>query len=277
MEKIDKEKQKELHFYFKKIENYFEDKKKVILQYKHIPLEEILKNAPKYYMLISLIEKVNIFLSKDNEWLKHFVIGNKIKFDYDSYERWKKGKAYRQSGYSNTQAPSKWIHVLQEYFLDLLEAIQILLMMEFYIKDEEYKKFLKNNPEIYYKIRANYIRSSVPSENIEKIFEIIDFLLNTSIEHNFLNTLVVNSTLCMKVYRKIDKSEIFNLLKQKEFYIKYHLEYLKRTSFLNRPKIPYEEDVIKVAEDFLKTLSDLRLTYKEYKNRIILKHENAKI
>ncbi len=266
----------ELYQNYKKIDNYFKLKEEFIQRYKHVSFEEIMNNAPKYYALINLIEKINVFISKDTEWLKHFLEKNKINFNYDSYERWKANKEINTKGYSNTQAPSKWIHVLQDYFIDLLESLQIILLMQYYIKDEDYKNYLKATPELYFKLRANFVRPSLPSEDIEKFFDVIDYILNINIQNNFLTNLVIDATLCMQVYRYIDKLKIMDLIKQKAFYIKYRLDFLKKTRLTSRIKIPYEEDVISIAEKFLEKEVDLRYTYNEYKNRLIEKYNKVR-
>ena len=270
------ENSEELYQNYKKIDNYFKAKEDYIQKYKHISIENILDNAPKYYAFISFIERINTFLSKDDLWLKHFIEKNKINFDYYSYERWKINKKINIHSYSNTQAPSKWIHVLQDYFIELLESLQVLLVLQYYIRDEDYKNFLKASPELYFKLRANFTKPSIPSENIEKFFEIIDYLLDINIQHDFLTKLVIDASLCMQVYRYIDKSRIFDLLKQKEFYIKYRLIFLKKTRFTSRVKLPYEEDIINVADKFLEKVMDLRYTYKEFKSRLIEKYNKVK-
>ena len=270
------ENSEELYQNYKKIDHFFKAKEEYIEKYKLIPIEDILSNAPKYYALVTLIERINTFISKDDQWLKHFIDRNRINFDYDSYERWKINKKFNTQTYSNTQAPSKWIHVLQDYFIELLELIQILLVLQYYIKDEEYKNYLKASPELYFKLRANFIKPSLPSENIEKFFEVIDYLLNINIQHDFLSKLVIDASLCMQVYRYIDKSKIFELIKQKEFYTKYRLDFLKKTRFTSRVKLPYEEDIINVAEKFLEKVMDLRFTYKEFKSRLIEKYNKVR-
>ena len=270
------ENSEELYQNYKKIDIFFKAKEEYIQKYKLIPIEDILSNAPKYYAFISLIERINTFISKDDQWLKHFIEKNRINFNYDLYERWKINKKFNTQTYSNTQAPSKWIHVLQDYFIELLESIQILLVLQYYIKDEDYKNFLKASPELYFKLRANFVKPSLPSENIEKFFEVIDYLLNINIQHDFLSKLVIDASLCMQVYRYIDKSKIFELIKQKEFYTKYRLDFLKKTRFTSRVKLPYEEDIISVAEKFLEKVMDLRFTYKEFKNRLIEKYNKIR-
>ncbi len=270
--KKDVDNKEDLYKDYKKIDYFFKAKEEYIKRYKHIALEDILANAPKHYAFINFIERINIFLSKDSLWLKHFVDKNKIHFDYNLYERWKLNKKFSTQNYSQTQAPSKWIHVLQDYFIELLESLQILLVIQYHIKDEDYKNYLKANPQLYFKLRANFTRPSLPSEDIEKFFDIIDYLLNLNIQYDFLTKLVVDASLCMQVYRYIDKSKIFDLIKQKEFYIKFRLDFLKKTKLTSRVKLPYEEDVINVADRFLEKAMDLRFTYKEFKNRLIEKY-----
>ena len=103
---VKENKQKVLNYYFQKIEKYFHLKKNVILEYKHISLEEILENAPRYYPLVKLIERINIFITKNKYWLKQFVNKKNISFDWRAYERWKAGKDFLKFRYSATQSPS---------------------------------------------------------------------------------------------------------------------------------------------------------------------------
>ncbi|MBN2547365.1 MAG: hypothetical protein JXB50_16295 [Spirochaetes bacterium] len=272
--KNNSEEPKNLDYYFRLIESYFKKKEAFIREYKHIPLEVIIKNAPKYYSIVRLIESINIFLTKDKLWLQHFVERNKINFNWKEYEIWKAGKSYDEAKYDETLSPAKWIHVLQEFFIDLLKDIQILLVMEFYIDEDDYKKFIKRDSHLYYKIMANYKVSSKPTEELSVFFKLIDYILNLNVEYNFSTNLVIDTALCMKVYREVDNSKIIDLLKRKEFYVKYHVEYLKKTSPAERSSIPYEKDVIKVAEKFLLTIADLRFTYSRYKMGLIQKKES---
>jgi len=276
----DFEQTKEEKFYssFNKIDSYFKTKEEYIKKYKHISFEEVIKNAPKYYAFINFVEKINILLSKNKKWLKNFIEKNHMKFDFELYERWKASRKFDEKnyGYSNTECPSKWIYVLQDFFIDILDALQVLLVMEFYIKEEDFKKFLRDSPKIFFKMKANYLKSSPPSENIEKLFDIIDYLLDLNRENDFLMNPVIATTLCFKAYRRIDNSKIFELLKQKEFFIKYRLEYLKRSANFNRQKLPYENDVINIGEKFSNYYSDLFFTYNEYKKRLIEKQNNIR-
>jgi hypothetical protein len=267
------EKEQKLDYYFKKIENFFKIKEDIILKYKQIPLDKILENAPKYYLLIQLIEKINVFLSKDKNWLIHFVELNKIKFDIEAFTHWKSSKEFAKTNYSDTQAPSKWIHFIQDYLLDMLESLQILMIIEFYLDEDDYKKFLRKNHNLFFKLKANFIPPSPPTEDIEKIFEIINYLLDINMKYDLTANLMVNAAICIQVYRTIDNSKLFELLKKKAFYLKFRLEYLKNTSTLDRKKLPFEIDLIKVAETFLKKTPELITNYNEYKKRLIEKKE----
>ena len=111
----------------------------MIYEYKHISLEEILENAPNYYPLVRIIERLNIFITKNKDWLKQFTIKHNIAFDWKEYTRWKAGKNFIRFKYSDTKAPAKWIHALQDYFIDLLESLQILLIVQFFIDNDDYK------------------------------------------------------------------------------------------------------------------------------------------
>lgn len=267
---------KQLNFYFNKINLFFEDKRNILYKYKNFSLEDIMTNAPKYYSLIRMVEKVNTFVTKDSDWLKNFVRKNKINFDWESYTVWKAGKKYDTSKYTNTQAPSKWIYLIQDYFIDLLESLQILLTMEFYTDDDDFKTFLRKNPKVDYRMKANYMVGSKPSEDLDKIFEILDMLFKVDFEHDFKTHLIVDTRLCVQIYKKIDDSKVFDLLKKKEFYIKYRLEFLLTTIPPDRMDMPYEQDIIKIAQDFLNTIQEFRLAYREYKSRLIEKTQMAK-
>jgi hypothetical protein len=258
------------------VENYFLKKKAYFEDYKSIPIEEIIRNAPRYYTVLRVIEQVNIFLSNDKNWLKNFVANNKINFDWEGYERWKSGKDSQTTNYDDTSCPSKWIQLIQEKLIEVLKAMQILICMEFYIDEEKFKKFLKANPTIDYKYKANYIKPLYPFEELDTVFKVIDQLLMTSMENDLRTKAVIDTTVCVKAYRFIDDSSVFEILKRKEFYIKFHFEYLLKTTQSQRMILPYEEDIIKVAADLLEMLKDLYFTYNEYKKRLILKYDKVK-
>jgi hypothetical protein len=270
----------EEHFHaaFRKVDDYFKSKEDYLSKYKNSSFIESLKDAPKHFALINFVEKFNVFLNKDKKWLQHFTEKNKIKFDFQLYEKWKVEKNFNENkfSYNSTQCPSKWIYAVQDYFIELLESLQVLLVLEFYISTEEFKKFLNENPKIFLRMKANYMKSSPPSENIDLIFTVIDYLLVLNKEHNFLVNPVIDTVLCMNVYRRIDSLKIFDLLKQKEFFIKFRLDFLKITSSQSRRKIPYESNVVEIGDNFLKIYGDLFRTYNEYKKRLIEKHSSSK-
>ena len=269
-------KKEELKKNYKKIERYFLLKQKAFENYKHIPVEEIINNSPKYYAFIRLIEQLNSFINKDPNWLKEFVAKNKVKFDWNSYSKWKSGQDFYKITYNDTYSPSKWINLVQDKLIEIIKSLQILLYMEFYIEENVFKRFLKMNVEVDYKMKANYIKKSLPSEDIEILFNVVDYLLKLNVENDFTKNLVIDTTVCFKAYRFIDESGIFDLLKRKEFYVKYHLEFLNKMPTKERIIIPCEHDIVSVATNFLEGLKDLFFTYKEYKDRLIEKYNKIK-
>jgi hypothetical protein len=273
---ISEEKRNKLSSNFKDIESYFYKKNDYFEKYKLVPIEEIINNSPKYYGLIRIIEQINIFLSKDKDWLRKFVVKNNMEFDWVRYEKWKSGKDLPNMTYDDTLCPSKWVHIIQDKFIEILESLQILLYMEFYINEENFKKFLRQNPGIDYKYKANFMKHSFPSENIDKIYEIIDYLLNVNIENSFITKSVIDTTLCMQVYRHIDGTKIFDIIRAKEFYVRFHLEYLRRMPQSSRMVIPLENEILKIADEFVEIVKDLLYTYNEYKGRLIFKYDKIK-
>jgi hypothetical protein len=277
-EKLNASYEENFNTVFKKIDAYFKSKEDYFAKYKNSAFEESLKDASKHFAFINFVEKFNVFLNKDKKWLVHFTEKNKIKFDFQLYEKWKSEKNFDENklSYNSTQCPSKWIYTIQDYFIDILESLQVLLVLEFYISTEEFKRFLNENPKVFVKMKANYMKSSPPSENIELFFNTIDYLLVLNKEYNFLINPVIDTVLCMNVYRKIDSLKIFDLLKQKEFFIKYRIEFLKKTSAQSRRKIPYESNVVEIGDNFLRVYSELFSSYNDYKKRLIEKHSNSK-
>ena len=148
--------------------------------------------------------------------------------------------------------------------------------MEFYTLEDDFKAFLKKNSVVDYRMRANFVVKSYPSENLDKIFEVIDFLLKISIDSAIHTNYIIDTIKCMEVYRFIDASEIFTLLKKKEFYVRYRLEFLKLTPQNMRLIIPQEDDILSVGEEFLMTYQGLLFSYNEYKKKLIDKYNVAK-
>lgn len=273
---ITEDKSNELRKYYKKIENYFLQKQKIFEQSKHIPIEQIVNNSPKYYTFIRILEQLNVFITKDKNWLKNFVQSNKINFDWSSYAKWKAGQDFYKVKYNETHSPSKWINIVQDKLIDILGQLQLLLYIEYYIDDYTFKKFLKSNAEIDYKMKANFVKKSMPSENLEIIVHLIDYLIKLNIDNDFSTNLIIDTAVCMRAYKFIDDSNVFDLLKRKEFYIKYYTECLKKMPKESRIVLPCENDIIEVADTFLETVKDLSFTYKEYKERLIEKYNKVK-
>ena len=63
------EKEIQLKHNFNQIERFFRSKQEFIQQCKHVPVEEVLRNAPKYYSFLKLVEQINSFIMKDGKWL----------------------------------------------------------------------------------------------------------------------------------------------------------------------------------------------------------------
>ncbi|HOJ64340.1 MAG TPA: hypothetical protein PLE45_07955 [Spirochaetota bacterium] len=257
---------------YNKIETFFRSKESLFEKFKHIPVDEIVQNAPKYYPLIRVIEQINAFLNNDVNWFKRFINNSGIKFDWEKYEKWKAGVDFYKTNYDDTYCPTKWIQLVLDKFIEILKQLQILLYLECYVDEDDFKKFLKKHPDIDFKIKANYVNKSLPSEDIDSFFKLINDLIKVNIENNLSSKLIIDTRVCMDAYRKIDNSKIFELLKRKEFYIKYRLEFLKLTSVADRFELPYEEDIISVGNTFLETYKDLAFIYKEYKDRLIEKY-----
>ncbi|MCG8571578.1 MAG: hypothetical protein MJB14_15690 [Spirochaetes bacterium] len=260
---------------FDKIESFFFKKKEVYESLKHIPIEEILSNAPNYYPIIRIIEQINSFLARDSAWLQKFVKKNNINFDWDEYKRWKASKDFKQYRYDDTRSPSKWVNIIQDYLIELLKALQILLYLECYISNDDFKSFLKKSPQVDLKRRKNYMKESRPSEDLHIIFEVVDYLLEMNMVHDFSANPVIDTSECMRIYKKLEKNKIFKLLKQKNFYIKYRMEYLRMMPLSDRKTIPHEEDLLNVCEEFGKLYYDISEYYHDYLGKLMYKYDKV--
>jgi hypothetical protein len=78
---------------------------------------------------------------------------------------------------------------------------------------------------------------------------------------------------CIKAYRFIDESDIMNILKQKDFYVTYHLEMMKKMPKAERYVMPEEEETIAVAEKFCDMYKNLFFTFNDYK-RVLIEKQN---
>ncbi len=260
---------------FHRIERYFQAKIDLLEIYKNLTLEEILRDAPRHYPWIRVLEQFNSFIFNKKNWLEDFVRANKINFDMASYKRWKSGLTYYKETYDNTKAPSKWIQVIQDYLLEILKSLQILLLYELHINEDEFKLFLRKNPTIDYELKANYKIKSLPSEDIDKIFRILDKLLDMNVKYEFNTSLVCDTFVCMQAYREVENSGVFELLAKKEQYIKFRTKYLKTTRE-QRDLIQHENDLYIAAEEFSKNCIELKTTFNEYRSRLIDKYNKSK-
>ena len=209
--------QKNIKYFFNKIECYFESKEMLFNDSKQISIEEILRNSPAHYSLIKMIEQFYILITKDRNWLKKFIAHYGIRFDWNTYQLWKSGKSYFTRKYDSTQCPSKWIIDIQEQMITLLQQIQLLLYLEFYTPEEDFKLFLKKNPVVDFNVKSNFVSKSFPSEKLDEIFKVIDFLLKISIESAIHTNYIIDTVKCMEAYRFIDESKITICLKRKNF------------------------------------------------------------
>lgn len=265
-----------LKYHYQKIENFFQEKHNLFDESTQLSIDKVLSNAPKYYPFIRFIEKFYISITNNKEWLKKYITSRNIVFDWNKYQLWLSGKEFYKRKYDNTQCPSRWITEITEQFIELLKMLQILLYIECYTPEEDFKLFLKKNPVIDYKMKANYKIKSLPSQDLDLLFDIINRLLKINIEAGVSVTYVIDTVTCISAYRFIDESGIFPILKQKEFYITYRLEFLRLTPETERLVLPEESDVIQVAENFLMASKGLLFTYNEYKQRLIEKQEKVK-
>jgi hypothetical protein len=261
---------------FNQIEDFFRRKQDIIQQYRHVPVEEVLRNAPKYYSFLRLFEQINSFLSKDSKWLEHYIDRKNIDFNWSNYNKWKNSREFVHTKYDDTYCPAKWVCDIQEKLIEILKQIQILLYMECYIDEENFRQFVMKNPEISFKMKANYMDKSIPSDNLSGLFSSIDYLIKTNVSNEMETKYIIDTHVCINAYRKIDDLKITDLLKRKEFYVKYRLQYLEMCPHSERKALPSEDDIIDVARMFCKSVDDFNFTFREYKQRLIDKHQNVK-
>jgi len=115
------ERKEELKKNYRKIEDFFKAKNNLFEQFKHIPVDEIINNSPKYYSLIRIVEQINSFLNNDPNWLKKFIAKAGIKFNWEQYEKWKAGVDFYRVSYDDTYSPAKWIHLVQDKLIEILK------------------------------------------------------------------------------------------------------------------------------------------------------------
>ena len=268
---------RELKYNFKKVETFFIEINEKMQSCQQLSMENILSHAPKYYVIIRFLEKFYIKVTNNQDWLKNYIDRRGINFDWQRYKLWISGKNRQTRRYDDTQCPSKWITELNEQLLDLLKMLQLLLYMEAYTPDEDFRLFLRENAAIDYKYKANYLQKSLPSQDLDAFFNAIDCLIKTCIDTEITTTYDIDTVVCMKAYRFIDDLNLLQILKQKEFYVTYRLEFLRLVDLNKRYVIPQEEDIIHVGEEFIKASRGFAFTFNEYKKLLIQKHEHMRL
>ena len=267
----------ELKHNYKKIETFFLEINEKMQSCQQLSIENILSEAPKYYVIIRFLEKFYIRVTNNQDWLKDYINKRRINFDWQRYKLWISGKNRQTRRYDDTQCPSKWITELNEQLLDLLKMLQLLLYMEAYTPDDDFRLFLRENAAIDYKYKANYLQKSLPSQDLDVFFKAIDNLIQTCIDTDITTTYDIDTVVCIKAYRVIDELDLIQILKQKEFYITYRLEFLRLVDLKKRYLIPHEEDIIHVGEEFIKVSRLFTFTFNEYKKLLIQKHEHMRL
>lgn len=268
---------KEMKHYYHKIEVFFLEANAKMLSCQQLSMEDILAQAPKYYIIVRFLEKFYSRVTNNKDWLKDYIDRHRVNFDWQRYKLWISGKYRKNRRYDDTQCPSKWITELNEQLLDILKMLQILLYMEAYTPDEDFRLFLRENAAIDYKYKANYLQKSVPSQDLDAFFKAIDCLIQTCIDTQVSTNYDIDTVACMKAYRVIDDLNLLQILKQKEFYVTYRLEFLRLVDVNKRYIIPHEEDIINVAEEFTEASKIFSFTFNEYKKLLIEKHEHMRL
>lgn len=268
---------KELKHYYQKIEVFFLEANEKMLSCRQLSMEDILAHAPKYYVIIRFLERFYSRVTNNRDWLKEHIDKHKIHFDWQRYKLWISGKHRRTRRYDDTQCPSKWITELNEQLLDILKMLQLLLYMEAYTPDEDFRLFLRENAVIDYKYKANYLQKSLPSQDLDAFFKAIDGLMQICIDTQVSTNYTIDTVACMKAYRMIDDLNLLQILKQKEFYVTYRLDFLRLVDIKKRYVLPYEEDIIHVGEEFIKASKVFSFTFNEYKKLLMEKHEHMRL
>ncbi|MCH5149743.1 MAG: hypothetical protein J1G30_03665 [Spirochaetales bacterium] len=267
----------EMKHYYQKIETFFLEANEKMLSCQQLSMEDILAHAPKYYVVIRFLEKFYARVTNNRDWLKDYIDKHKINFDWQRYKLWISGKYRQIRRYDDTQCPSKWITELNEQLLDVLKMLQLLLYMEAYIPDEDFRLFLRENAAIDYKYKANYLQKSLPSQDLDVFFKVIDNLMQTCIDTQISTSYDIDTVVCIKAYKIIDDLNLLQILKQKEFYVTYRLEFLRLVDLEKRYILPHEEDIIHVGEEFIEASKVFSFTFNEYKKLLIEKHEHIRL
>ena len=224
----EKNDENDLLHYHSVIEKYFISKQRMIEEYRNIPLEEIIKNAPKYYSFIHFIESVHNFFFANKNWLKSTILKLGFTFDFKQYERWKASIKNFQDTYTISACPSLWIFVFQDYWISLLSGIQRLLPLEFLITDDLFRDFLKQNPAVKLKYMSQ--KKIQLTNNLDIIMQMLDLLLQLNLKYNFTINKTIDINVCLEFYRNLEKTKIISEFAHKSNWIKSRVWYLDRKS-----------------------------------------------
>ena len=121
-------------------------------------------------------------------------------------------------------------------------------------------------------MKANYIDKSIPSDSLTVLFSAIDTLIRASITNDTETKYIIDTHACLEVYRKLDNLKVMDLLKRKDFYVKFRTQYLQMWGPDKRSPLPSEDDIIEVAQMFSATVDEYMFSYREYKQRLMDKH-----
>lgn len=271
-----KEKNEEMKEVYHMIEVFFMKKTRDFEISENASVDSVLTDAPSYYPIVYFLERFYIAITNNENWLENYVNKKKINFNWNKYKTWVAGKHNAKRKYNDTLCPSSWITELINMFTELLKMLQSLLCMEVYLPDEDFRAFLRKNPAIDYKYKANFLQKSPPSQDINVFFEVIDKLTKVYSNANQSNAFDIDTAECIKAYRFVDESDIMTILKQKDFYVTYHLEMMQKMPKSERYVMPDENGTMAVAEKFREMYKSIFFTFNEYKKLLIEKQNKVR-
>lgn len=270
------EKNEQIKDVYHMIEVFFMKKTREFEINENFSVDSVLADAPSYYSLIHFFERFYAAITKNENWLENYISRKNINFNWKKYKTWVAGKLNAKRSYNDTLCPSSWITELINMFTEILKMLQDLLVMEVYLPDDDFKAFLRKNPVIEYKYKANYLQKSPPSQDIEVFFKVIDTLSKVYREAEQSNFFDIDTAECIKAYRFIDESNIMNILKQKDFYVTFHLEMMQKMPKTERYVIPDEDSIMVTAEKFHDMYKTLFFAFNDYKKLLIEKQDRVR-
>ncbi|MCH5149744.1 MAG: hypothetical protein J1G30_03670 [Spirochaetales bacterium] len=271
-----KEKNEQIKDIYHIIEVFFMKKAHEFEVNEQFSVDSVLADAPSYYSLIHFFECFYAAITKNENWLENYINKKKINFNWKKYKAWVAGKQNAKRSYNDTLCPSSWITELINMFAEMLKMLQDLLVMEVYLPDEDFKTFLRKNPVIEYKYKANLLQKSPPSQDIDVFFRVINALSKAYREADQSNYFDIDTAECIKAYRFIDESDIMNILKQKDFYVTFHLEMMQKMPKAERYVMPDEDGTMATAEKFHNTYKNLFFAFNEYKKLLTEKQNRVR-